>query len=91
MAAFVVDVRTLFEPLDTLGTVYGAVRITESWGILEAENALIAPDWTAVTVTAPGVTAGDTLRGPGWKLALRPDWELQSGASPGSLQLSRKK
>lgn len=68
------------------------LRISESWGILEApDGGLIAPDWNAVTVPAPTTTTGDTLRGPGWKLALDSGWELGSGSRPGSFQLSAKK
>jgi hypothetical protein len=79
------------QPLDSLGTIYGGLRITDRWGILDApEGGLIAADWSAVTVPAPGATAGDTLRGPGWKLAMRPNWELQEGSSPGSLKLAIK-
>jgi hypothetical protein len=79
------------QPLDSLGSVYGGLRITDRWGILDApEGGLIAADWSAVTVPAPGASAADTLRGPGWKLALRPDWELQEGANPGSMKLAIK-
>ncbi len=84
------DPRSL-QPLDTLGTVYGGLRITESWGVLDApEGGLIAPDWSAVTIPAPTITTGDTLRGPGWTLWLSPPWELRPGARPGSSQLSAK-
>src|SRR5262245_20129333 len=80
------------QPLDTLGTVYGNLRISESWGVLEApEGGLIAANWMEATVPAPTVTAGDTLRGPGWTLAIRPEWTLAPGGAPGSWQLSAKK
>jgi hypothetical protein len=80
------------QPLDSLGTVYGGLRITDRWGILDApEGGLIAGDWSAVTVPAPGAATRDTLRGPGWKLALRPNWELQEGTSPGSMKLEIKR
>jgi hypothetical protein len=79
------------QPLDSLGTVYYRLRITESWGILDApEGGLIAPDWTAVTVPAPTLTAGDTLRGPGWTLWLSSAWKLLPGTRPGSARLSKK-
>lgn len=79
------------QPLDSLGTVYKGLRITESWGILDApEGGLIAPTWDAVTVPAPTVTTGDTLRGPGWTLSLDPRWELRPGPKPGVVQLTAK-
>jgi hypothetical protein len=80
------------QPLDSLGTLYGGLRITDRWGVLDApEGGLIAPDWSTVTVPAPGATVRDTLRGPGWTLALRPEWELEEGATPGSLKLATKR
>jgi hypothetical protein len=80
------------QPLDSLGTVYGGMRVSERWGVLDApQGALIASDWMGVTVQAPTVTAGDTLRGPGWSLELRPEWELIPGATPGSWKLAAKK
>lgn len=79
------------QPLDSLGTVYTSLRITESWGILDApEGGLIAPGWDAVTVPAPTATTGDTLRGPGWTLSLDPRWEMRASARPGVMQLSAK-
>jgi len=85
------------QPLDSLGTVYGGMRISERWGVLDAPGGgLVASDWMSVTVQAPEwgapmATAGDTLRGPGWTLTLKPGWELGSGASPGSWRLAAKK
>ena len=80
------------QPLDSLGTIYGSLRITDRWGVLDApEGGLIAADWSAVTVPAPGATVRDTLRGEGWTLALRPEWELQEGANPGSMKLATKR
>jgi hypothetical protein len=89
-------------PLDSLGTVYGNLRITESWGILEApEGGLIAPDWTAVTVFVgpasgfrefrPEAWRQDTLRGVyGWKLVLDPAWEVRPDSTTGSLRVTRR-
>ncbi len=35
--------------------VYPTMRITDSWGVLEASNgALVKSDWSAVVVTEPG-------------------------------------
>ena len=41
-------------PLDTYGTVYPTLRITDNWGILTVEDgALLSADWSKVIVTAP--------------------------------------
>lgn len=80
------------QPLDSLGTVYGGMRISERWGVLDApQGGLVASDWMGVTVQAPTVTAGDTLRGPGWTMTLRPEWELKPGARPGSWSVAEKR
>jgi hypothetical protein len=80
------------QPLDSLGSVYINLRVTDRWGVLDApQGGLIAADWTAVTVPAPGAAASDTLRGPGWTLSLRPEWELQEGSIPGAMKLAKKR
>src|SRR5439155_21919629 len=80
------------QPLDSLSTLYAGLRITDRWGVLDApEGGLIVADWSTVTVPAPGATVRDTLRGPGWTVALRPEWELEEGASPGSMKLATKR
>jgi hypothetical protein len=80
------DPRTL-QPLDDLGTVYPTLRITDDWGVLEAEDgALLKPDWSAVVVVSPGAEAAP-LAGPGWRLALLPGWRMGRGARAGDWTL----
>jgi hypothetical protein len=80
------DPRTL-QPLDDLGTVYPTLRITDDWGVLEAEDgALLKPDWSAVVVVSPGAEAAP-LAGPGWRLALLPGWRMVRGARAGDWTL----
>jgi hypothetical protein len=67
-------------PLEGAGTVYPGARITDTWGVLTVERggALVAADWSAVTVPAgkkPRLRAG-VLHGDGWTLALAPGWRL---------------
>lgn len=77
------DPRNL-HPLDSAGTVYPTMRITDDWGILEVTNgALLKPDWSAVIVAAPATNAGSNLKGDGWTLELRSGWKIISGTRNG--------
>jgi hypothetical protein len=72
------------QPLDTLGTVYPSMRVSDTWGVLEvAKGALLASDWTRVTVPAAPDTIGSPLRGDGWSLTLHGGWWLAPGTRPG--------
>ena len=60
-------------PLDsTLGTVYPQLRLTDLWGTLDVTDggALISPNWTTITVTAPHTTTSTEAHGAGWHLTL---------------------
>jgi len=73
-------------PLDQLGTVYPTLRISAAWGVLDAhDGALLAPDWSTVTVEAP---AAGAVQGPGWSLALKPDWQIVPGRRSGDFTLA---
>ena len=76
-------------PLDESGTVYPAIRIVDVWGILEVtrEGALLATDFSQVSVPAPTVTGGQTLKAAGWTLKLNPGWEAHPGPRAGSYEL----
>lgn len=78
------------QPLDGVGTVYPTMRVTDDWGTLEVEDgALMRTDWKAVIVAAPADPAGSTIGGSGWKLMLKPGWELSGGGRPGDYVLTR--
>jgi hypothetical protein len=80
------DPRTL-EPLGEAGTVYPTLRVVDDWGILTVTGgALLAPDWTRVTVVAPkdGASTGD-----GWDLQLNEGWTVAAGARPGTYVVTR--
>jgi hypothetical protein len=78
----------MLQPLENAGTVYGKMRITDEWGILEATNgALMKTDWSAVIVVAPSVSAGSSLKGDGWTLELKPGWKIVPGARKGDFIL----
>ncbi|HEY1254250.1 MAG TPA: hypothetical protein VGF01_05680 [Terracidiphilus sp.] len=77
------DPRTL-QPLEGAGTVYGKMRISDEWGILEASSGvLMKTDWSAVIVVAPAVSEGSSLKGDGWTLELKPGWKIAPGARKG--------
>lgn len=81
------DPRNL-QPLGNAGTVYPTMRITDSWGVLEASNgALMKPDWSAVIVRAPVAPNGTSIKGDGWTLELKPGWKLVPGPRQGDLIL----
>src|SRR5581483_9381751 len=81
------DPRNL-QPLDERGTVYPNARITDDWGVLEAQNgALLSPKWDAVTLSGPATTSGGTIKGDGWMIALKPGWTAAPGPRPGDLTL----
>lgn len=59
-------------PLDSFGTVYPNLRITDNWGILEVDScgALISPQWNKVTISYPQLITDSLVSGKGWKLKL---------------------
>ncbi len=65
-------------PLDTFGTVYPNLRITDNWGILEVDScgALVSSNWNFVTVSYPEMIADSLIRGKGYKLKLNNHWKL---------------
>lgn len=84
------DPRTL-QPLDEVGTVYPALRITDDWGVLQVDGgALLKKDWSAVVVNAPvGKQIATPLQGEGWKLELTPGWTLVPGKRSGDFVLAK--
>ncbi len=78
-------------PLEPFGTVYAIANVTDTWGTLEvSRGALLATDWSSVTVAlAPDRGAasvdGPVIVGDGWKLELAPGWTLVPAGRPGSL------
>jgi hypothetical protein len=73
------------ESLDSLGTLYGSLRLSDRWGVLQtdASGGLISPDWSRLLIPAPADTGGRRLAGPGWVLELAPGWKLVSGRRRG--------
>jgi hypothetical protein len=71
-------------PIQSLGTVYEGARITDAWGILDADNGtvLITRDGAGnpgSAIVAHPTIDGGTVKGDGWKLELSPGWSLEQG------------
>jgi hypothetical protein len=81
-------------PIQNVGTVYAASRVTDEWGVLDVSsggvlmrraNGLI----TEAVVSAP---AGDVppVKGDGWTLQLAPGWELRHGKRTGDWIVAKR-
>lgn len=68
--------------LNNEGTVYQKIRITDEWGILEAEEgALVNSNWSKVHVSCPLTTEGNTITGQGWVLTLTEGFRIEKDPS----------
>jgi hypothetical protein len=73
-----------FEPedinsLDTLGTLYNSMRVSDNWGKLTVDKGgcLVSNNFKFLRVTAKGYKADkNKISGEGWHLILNNDWEL---------------
>ena len=80
---------TTLQPLGDAGTVYPTIRVTDGWGVIEAQNgALMKPDWSALVVSAPAQTTGSSVTGDGWTLTLKPGWKIVPDARSGDFTLA---
>ena len=81
------------EALEGVGTVYGVLRLTDRWGVLQCDGSggLISGDYRRAIVPAPSDTAGRRLTGPGWVLELSPDWQLVQGPRKGDWTVRRNR
>jgi hypothetical protein len=73
-----------FEPedihsLDTLGTLYNTIRVSDSWGKLTVDKGgcLVSNNFKYLRITAKGFKKErNRITGEGWHLLLSDDWEL---------------
>ncbi|MGD0582422.1 MAG: hypothetical protein ABR974_05690 [Bacteroidales bacterium] len=73
-----------FEPeeirsLDTLGTIYNSIRVSDNWGKLTVEKGgcLVSYNLKSMRVTAKNfVEAKNHISGDGWHLILNDDWQV---------------
>ncbi|MDR2652481.1 MAG: hypothetical protein LBC68_09255 [Prevotellaceae bacterium] len=64
--------------LDSIGTVYPTMRLTDKWGILTVEKgALLSSDWQKVTLSEPTEITEQRITGDGWTLELEQGYIIQ--------------
>lgn len=84
------DPRNLV-PLESYGTVYPTMRITDNWGILTVkEGALLGTNWDKVTVSEPTQLSSDKITGKGWILELNNAYSVVRNNNDKSFTLIRK-
>jgi hypothetical protein len=66
-------------PLDSFGTLYNTIRVSDNWGKLTVDNGgcLVSNNLKFIRITAKGLkTDKKHISGEGWHLILNDDWEL---------------
>lgn len=66
-------------PMDTLGILYNAIRVSDNWGKLTVENGgcLVSNNLKYLRITSRGYKADkNRIEGEGWHLVLNNGWEL---------------
>ncbi|MBN1108241.1 MAG: hypothetical protein JXR66_02315 [Bacteroidales bacterium] len=66
-------------PMDTLGTLYSAIRVSDNWGKLTVEKGgcLVSNNLKYVRITSKGYKADrNRFEGEGWHLVINSGWEL---------------
>jgi hypothetical protein len=77
-------------PLDSLGTVYPTIRVTDNWGILEVtEGALMEPKWKYITVSNLIITDDKTVTGKGWTLKLNENHKIVKDGNTGNFIIEK--
>ncbi len=77
-------------PLDSLGTVYPTIRVTDKWGILEVtEGALMEPKWKYITVSNLIITDDKTVMGKGWTLKLNENYKIVKDGNTGNFIIEK--
>jgi len=67
------------DPVDTLGTIYETIRVSDNWGKLAVEEGgcLLSPDLKILRVPAKNVEKENQhITGEGWHIVLNNNWEL---------------
>ncbi len=78
-------------PMEDKGTVYPNIRITDNWGILEAEKgALMSPNWDKISVGYPSKISNQTIEGDGWTLQLTENYTIKKDEKNKNYMLVKK-
>ena len=67
------------DPVDTLGTIYQTIRVSDNWGKLAVEEGgcLVSPNLRFLRVPARNVKKEKMhVTGDGWHIVLNTNWEL---------------
>jgi hypothetical protein len=80
------------ESLDSLGTVYGTLRLSDEWGVLDATagRGLVGADWQSARVAVRSDFDPVSPTGPGWRLDLGPGWIVLPDSRPGLWRVAKK-
>jgi hypothetical protein len=77
------------QPLDTLGTIYPTIRVTDNWGILTVtDGALMSPTWSKICVPVPQDTTGSSISGAGYKIELGKGWKIVPAERKGDYKVN---
>jgi len=77
-------------PIPGIGMVMPSFRTTAEWGSLEADQVLVAPDRSRLTLPAPKHVDGQTITGSGYKVVLASEWTLRPGPREGDFQVVKR-
>lgn len=79
-------------PFPPEGSVYGVIRAAGDWGVLEVEqDGLLAADWSRLSVAyADATPTEDGLKGAGWTLTLKPEWQVAPARRDGDWTVKRR-
>lgn len=67
------------------------MQVKDEWGTLVVtDGAIVAADFSSVTVAAPASPVGQKLQGPGWTLQLAEGWHLARASQAGNFILEHK-
>lgn len=80
---------TQIVPLGEEGTVYPTATISDVWGTVEVQKgARINRNFTTAYISPP--TSPYHVSGDGWKLTLKPGWQVTPGEKPGYFRITRQ-
>jgi len=81
------------ESLDSLGTVYPTLRMSDAWGILEVTRGALmileGPRVSRIQVPAPADPSKRRVEGDGWTLELSEGWTLVPGSRNGDYSIKK--
>lgn len=66
-------------PMDTLGTLYSTLRVSDNWGklVVESGGCLVSNNLRYLRITSKGFrTDRNRIEGEGWQLILNAGWEI---------------